>query len=322
MKCRVCGKPASLSLKAYNTALCGDDFIAFLEKRVLQTIRRYKLINTGERPLVAVSGGKDSLALWMILNRLGFAADGMYIDLGITDYSHTSYHKARAMADQLNRRLFRFSIPKVFGKEVSDLSRITRRPPCSLCGTVKRYAMNRVCVTEGYSVLLTGHNLDDEASALLGNILYWKEEYLWKKDVVLEGQGSSLAKKAKPFFLCSEREVAAYALLRGIDYVYEECPYAVGARTLLYKSVLNQIEEMSPATKIMFVKGYLRRLHSEPRKEQTKGCITCGYPTYTEKCNFCSLMERVGGDQTFAVDLYEPAETHAEQGETRPDSHE
>ncbi|HAR95023.1 MAG TPA: TIGR00269 family protein [Deltaproteobacteria bacterium] len=321
MKCRVCGKPASLSLRAYNTALCADDFIAFLEKRVLQTIRRYKLINTGERPLVAVSGGKDSLALWTILNRLGFAADGMYIDLGIAEYSQTSYLKARAMADELNRRLFRFSIPKVFGKEVAELSRITRRPPCSLCGTVKRYAMNRVCVTEGYSVLLTGHNLDDEASALLGNILYWKEEYLWKKDVVLEGQGSSLAKKAKPFFLCSEREVAAYALLKGIDYVYEECPYAVGARTLVYKNVLNQIEEMSPATKIMFLKGYLKRLRSEPKREQATSCIACGYPTYTEKCNFCSLMDRVGGDQRFAVDTYDPAETRMEPGETRPDNH-
>jgi uncharacterized protein (TIGR00269 family) len=320
MKCRVCGKPASLSLKAYNTALCGDDFIAFLEKRVLQTIRRYRLINTGERPLVAVSGGKDSLALWTILNKLGFPADGMYIDLGIGGYSQTSYLKARAMADHLNRKLFRFSIPKVFGKEVSDLSRITRRPPCSLCGTVKRYAMNRVCVTEGYSVLLTGHNLDDEASALLGNILYWKEEYLWKKDVVLEGQGSSLAKKAKPFFLCSEREVAAYALLTGIDYVYEECPYSVGARTLLYKNVLNQIEEMSPATKIMFLKGYLKRLRSEPKREQAKSCIACGYPTYTEKCNFCSLMDRVGGDQRFAVDSYEPTVGQVEPGETRPDS--
>jgi tRNA-5-methyluridine54 2-sulfurtransferase len=319
MKCRVCGKPASLSLKAYNTALCGDDFIAFLENRVFQTIRRYKLINTGETPLVAVSGGKDSLALWVILNRLGFPADGMYVDLGIGDYSHTSYLKAQAMADELKRKLFRFSIPKVFGKEVSELSRMTRRPPCSLCGTIKRYAMNRVCVTEGYSVLLTGHNLDDEASALLGNVLYWKEEYLWKKDVVLEGQ-DNLAKKAKPFFLCSEREVAAYALLRGIDYIYDECPYSVGARTLLYKNVLNRIEETSPATKIMFVKGYLKRLQSEPKREQGKSCIVCGYPTYTEKCSFCSLMERLGGDQTFAVDLYQPEGTQANQGETRPDS--
>lgn len=320
MKCRVCGKPASLSLKAYNTALCGDDFIAFLEKRVLQTIRRYRLIETGDRPLVAVSGGKDSLALWVILNRLGFASDGMYIDLGIGDYSHVSYLKARMMAEELNRKLYRFSIPTVFGKDVSQLSRMTRRPPCSLCGTIKRYAMNRVCVTEGYSVLLTGHNLDDEASALLGNVLYWKEEYLWKKNVVLEGQGGNLAKKAKPFFLCSEREIAAYALLRGIDYVYDECPYAVGARTLLYKSVLNRIEETSPATKIMFIKGYLKRLRSETKREQGKNCVVCGYPTYSEKCNFCALMERVGGDQTFAVDLYQPAGAQGKQGETRPDS--
>jgi tRNA(Ile)-lysidine synthase TilS/MesJ len=65
---------------------------------------------------------------------------------------------------------------------------------------VKRYLMNRACVDGGYTVLATGHNLDDEASALLGNLLYWKEEYLYKKGIVLESRGTRLAKKVKPFF--------------------------------------------------------------------------------------------------------------------------
>ncbi|MCX5806541.1 MAG: tRNA(Ile)-lysidine synthetase [Proteobacteria bacterium] len=258
MKCRVCGKPANISLKAYNTALCAEDFTSFIEKRVLSTINKYSLINKDDTPIVAVSGGKDSLALWHVMNKLGFRADGIYIDLGIENYSDRSLFKIKKMADDLKRKVFIFRFRDMLGKGIEELAKILRRAPCSACGMIKRYVMNKVCLDQGYSVLMTGHNLDDEASALLGNVLYWKDEYLWKKDVLLEGREGRLSRKAKPLFLCSEREMAAYAIINGIDYIYEECPFSIGAKSLMYKSILNKLEELSPATKIGFIKGYLR----------------------------------------------------------------
>jgi tRNA-5-methyluridine54 2-sulfurtransferase len=258
MKCRVCGKPANISLSAYHTALCAEDFTAFIEKRVLTTINKYSLMNDGDTPVVAVSGGKDSLALWHIMNKLGFPADGIYIDLGIENYSDRSLLKIKKMADVLKRKVFIFRFRDMLGKGIEELAKILRRMPCSACGMIKRYVMNKVCLDHGYSVLMTGHNLDDEASALLGNVLYWKDEYLWKKDVLLEGREGRLSRKAKPLFLCSEREMAAYAIINRIDYIYEECPFSIGAKSLLYKGILNKLEELSPATKIGFIKGYLR----------------------------------------------------------------
>jgi tRNA-5-methyluridine54 2-sulfurtransferase len=311
MKCRVCGKPAHIRLPQYNRALCSDDFIAFFEKRVLTTIRKYGLIGEEDKTLVAVSGGKDSLSLWNLLNRLGFSADGIYIDLGIHEYSRVSFEKTKAMADRLQRTLYSFSLSDTFTKGIKDLSGIMKRPPCSLCGMIKRYVMNRACTEHGYSVLATGHNLDDEASALLGNLLHWKEEYLWKKGVVLGAEGSHLAKKVKPLFLCSEKEAAAYAVMSGIDYVYEECPYSVGAKTLLYKSLLNRVEEESPATKLMFMKGYLKRVRqtaSGAEQSRPKSvCSVCGYPSFAEQCNFCRLTDRFGSVDVLPFHIHAPA---------------
>jgi uncharacterized protein (TIGR00269 family) len=309
MKCRVCGAQANIRLPQYNTALCAGDFISFFEKRVSGTIEKYGLFAASDRLLVAVSGGKDSLALWRLVNRLGYPADGIYIDLAIGDYSRVSYEKAKQMADRLHRRLYAFSFAEAFDRGVEALARTMRRPPCSLCGSIKRYVMNRSCTEYGYSVLATGHNLDDEASALLGNILHWKEEYLWKKDVVLEAEGESLVKKVKPFFLCSEKETAAYALMSGIDYVYDECPHSKGAKTLLYKALLNRVEETSPATKLAFMKGYLKRGREEQAKRTGRktSCATCGYPSYSAQCGFCRLMERFGIRPAIRFQLYEPA---------------
>ncbi len=310
MKCRVCGQPASIGLKAYNTALCADDFISFLEKRVQTTIQKYRLLEEGDVPIVAVSGGKDSLSLWHILNRLGYSADGIYVDLGIGDYSAGSYERIKAAADALNRKVYVFPVRQFLGQGIEGLSRAMRRPPCSACGMIKRYIMNRICMDKGYTVLVTGHNLDDEASALLGNLLYWKEDYLWKKGVALEGREGHLSKKVKPLFLCSEREMAAYALIRGIDYIYEECPFSIGAKTLGYKAILNKIEETSPATKIGFVKGYLKtvkKLALADTNKRESYCPLCGYPSSGEICSVCRTLEKFGTGKEIFFQEYGPS---------------
>jgi tRNA-5-methyluridine54 2-sulfurtransferase len=315
MKCRVCGKPANISLKSYSTALCSEDFASFFEKRVLTTINKYKLIQEGDKPIIAVSGGKDSLALWHIVNKLGFAVDGIYVDLSIEGYSDVSFSKIKAVADRIGRKVFVFPVRDILGESIKELSKILRRVPCSACGMIKRYAMNRICMDEGYNVLMTGHNLDDEASALLGNVLYWKDEFLWKKDVVLEAREGHLSKKVKPLFLCSERESAAYAIIAGIDYVYDECPFSVGAKSLVYKGILNKLEESSPATKIAFVKGYLkvakdmRTGEGKKKRDEDSSCQVCGYPAYGDRCSMCRLMEKMGITKAVYFEEYQPKTT-------------
>ena len=61
----------------------------------------------GDRVLVAVSGGKDSLAVWDLLVDLGYEADGLYIGLGIGDYSDVSGRYAQAFADDRGLTLAR-----------------------------------------------------------------------------------------------------------------------------------------------------------------------------------------------------------------------
>lgn len=305
MKCRVCGQQANISLRAYNTALCADDFILFLERRVSETLQKYRMLEKHDKPVVAVSGGKDSLSVWHILNRLGYPADGVYIDLGIGDYSRQSLEKIENMAESLRRRVFVFHVRSIFDKGIDEIAKTIRRVPCSACGMIKRYVMNKVCIDEGYNVLITGHNLDDEAAALMGNVLYWKEEYLWKKSPLLEGREGHLSKKIKPLFLCSEREMAAYALMSKIDYIYQECPFSVGAKSLTYKAILNNLEETSPGTKLQFIKGYLKMVKAgEQTAPDISYCTSCGYPCYGEICNMCRLLERFHLQKGIAFEEY------------------
>ena len=83
MKCRVCRGPAVIDVRRHNANFCGEHFLRHCRDQVAKAIRKHQMLQEGDRVLVAVSGGKDSLAVWDILLDLGYEADGLYLGLGI-----------------------------------------------------------------------------------------------------------------------------------------------------------------------------------------------------------------------------------------------
>ncbi|MEJ2598720.1 MAG: tRNA 2-thiocytidine biosynthesis TtcA family protein, partial [Anaerolineales bacterium] len=157
-----------------------------------------------DRILVAVSGGKDSLSLWDILWRLGYQADGLYIGLGIDGgirYSSESKRLTEKFTKEHNLRLHVISVSQQYGESIPEMAARTTRgkgKPCSVCGLSKRHIMNRTAREQGYDVLATGHNLDDEAAVLFGNTLNWISGYLVRQGPVLEANRPGLVRKVKP----------------------------------------------------------------------------------------------------------------------------
>ena len=292
----------------HNMGLCKDDFLQWLPEQTQKFIEKYKMFTPDEKILVAVSGGKDSLALWDMLNILGYKADGLYIALGIDegiDYSAESQRLTKKFADEhdLNLRIANLALD--YGTDLPAIAKRTKRgrdKPCSSCGLIKRHEMNRIARDFGYDVLATGHNLDDEAATLFSNTLQWNGDYLIRQHPVLP-EKNGLARKVKPLFRFYEREMAAYTLLRGIEYIYDECPFSEGSTSTEYKELLNQLEHQHPGTKQHFFTKFLsakkKGLFAEPTTEivpELHICPSCGQPTSAhEVCTFCRMMGKSGG---------------------------
>ncbi len=307
MKCKKCGEKASVNMRQHKLALCKEHYLEWVPEQTERFIKKYEMFGPEEKILVAVSGGKDSLALWDILSRLGYQADGLYLGLGIDggiNYSHESQRLSEQFAEQHGLKLQVVDIEAEYGQSIPVLSELSHRghgKPCAVCGLTKRHEMNRIARDLGYDVLATGHNLDDEAAVLFGNTLSWSSEYLLRQGPVLPAS-DGLARKVKPLCRFYEREMTAYALARRIEYIYEECPFAEGAQSIYYKELLNQLETTRPGAKLTF---YLRFLEARKRgdlfieRDMERAllhcCPNCGQPTSTEDlCSFCRMMEKVG----------------------------
>ena len=307
-KCRTCKAPAIIDLPRHNAKFCAEHFQELCRRQVAKAIEHWKMIEPGDRILVAVSGGKDSLAVWDLLHELGHAADGLYIGLGIGDYSDTSAVYARDFAAARGLKLIEVSLRDEYGYDIPTAADATRRVPCSACGLSKRHLFDAAARDGGYDVVVTGHNLDDEAAVLFGNTLRWDVEYLGRQLPVLPAR-DGFPKKAKPLMRLTERETAAWCIVRGIDYQVEECPMAAGNKHLAYKAALNAIERDSPGAKAAFYLNFVERMApllaagTQAAAGALHSCERCGAPTTGEVCAFCALRERVAGRPLVSVDV-------------------
>lgn len=306
MKCRVCKAKANVYLRYANMAFCKEHFIEFFERRVRRAIERFKMIEKGDKVVVAVSGGKDSLALLYVLNELSKTMDfeilAVTIDLGMGEYSKLSVE----IAEKNYKRLgvdYRIVELEDYGFTIDDVAkyRISGRI-CGICGTAKRYILNKVAKEEGASKLATGHNLDDFLQVVLQGYLYGNLEDLARYYPITPSL-SGLVARIKPLVTTPEKDSLIYTIAKGIEYVVMECPYSLRASSRDLKNAIFYLEERRPGTRFSMFNTYVKMIYPLIREAYFKGgvlkkCKECGEPTNADVCLFCRVKSSVSAKRS------------------------
>ncbi len=291
-KCTRCRKRAVIALPSHHANFCEECFVFFFRRAVLRAMKKFP-VKADETILVAVSGGKDSLAAWAVLQDLGYRTKGVHLNLGIPGFSEASEEAVAAFAGKRNLPWVGYSIEAVFGYSIPDIRRRVRRPICSVCGMIKRQLLNRVTIREGLRVIATGHNLDDEAGRLLGNLVRNRRDYIEKQSPYLPSAHPRLPEKIKPLYRVSADEIRTYCRVRGIAYLEGACPLSRGATSHMFKDALDMLEGKMPGTKRDFLFAYLDARPAPKAVEDFGTCEQCGEPCYGTRCSVCTLLDRL-----------------------------
>lgn len=310
----VCKGDASVFLPHARAYYCNIDFIQYLVKRVKKTIEKYKLISSGEKVLVAISGGKDSITLLDILAvlraDLNFKIHALHIDLGIRGYSEDSKDKCLKASKSLGIPLTVISIPKTFNLSLPELAKRSKREACSICGSIKRYITNLAAYYWGVDRVATGHTLDDLSTYTLKNLLvgdYTMISKLQPKTQTLK----SLISRVRPLAEVYNEETRMYVLIKRLPHVYENCPLTPKrSLDLSVKGFLDSIEREHPSIKLGFYKSTIKafkRLTTSPieAQEDLVECRICKMLASSRICSFCKLMLASGKKPEDIVEFHE-----------------
>ncbi len=304
-KCRLCGDEGYYKPSYLKYWLCRRHYVEYFEDRVLEAIRRYKMIPRGGRVLVALSGGVDSATLLHVLKtrseELGIQVVAFHLNLGIRGFSEKSEEVVRELAGSEGVPLIIIDIRKYLGDSVMGLARMTRRPYCALCGLIKRYLFRVIAKTLGFTHVVTGHHLDDTIQFMFKALLTRNLEAIASYSIAECLDGLC---KAKPLIMVYKRDIQAYANAIGLKYMNERCPLKRETKLdSVIRDVVERLEEASPGVRITLLKSLLDVKECLGKSESltwVNKCRICGEPSRGELCAFCKLTVR-----TFGKDVHE-----------------
>lgn len=297
-KCLRCKKEASIFIDSLR--FCDDCFKIYFENSFLRAINgeglHKKMLTKDEKVLVAVSGGKDSMVLWYLLKKYEFNITPLHINLGYGEFSEESLKVINDFSKKTSSKLLLFDLKIDFDIDMKEIfSRNKNREFCSICGSIKRYLMNKIAYDYNFDAIATGHNLDDGVAVVFKALLNWDIDSLSRNYPILEKTHEKLVKKVKPLYRLQDKEIKIYADLMNIPHTDLICPYKKGKVTLSKtKEVIEFIDKNYKGIKRTFYFGFLRNKNLfDFEKPDLKECKICGMPTTNENlCNFCKLKGR------------------------------
>ena len=173
MKCSKCGNPkVIIKRRQSGQLLCKECFIESIEKKVIRTVKKEHLLDKGDKVLVALSGGKDSVTVLEILNSFRemniIDICAVTVDEGIANYRQEGVDIAARHAQRLGIEHKVVSLKEDYGISLDEImQRENHKGSCSYCGVFRRTIINKAAREMGATKIATGHNLDDEVQAIM-----------------------------------------------------------------------------------------------------------------------------------------------------------
>ena len=165
-----------------------------------------------------------------------------------------------------------------------------------ICGILRRYILNKKAKELKATLLVTGHNQDDEAQNIIMNIFQNHVEVLPRLGPKTGlSQIKGFIPRVKPLYFCTEKETKLYSKLNNFPVKYEKCPCRSEAYRKDIAEMLDKFEEHHKATKSSIIRSFLELLPTLKKEFKGKAriCKKCGEPSARDICNACCIISKL-----------------------------
>lgn len=223
-------------------------FIDSIWKKFYRAVRDYKLIQSGDKIAVCISGGKDSMLMAVCLRKLQrmkhlhFELEYIVMDPG---------YNAENM-DMITRNAGIMGIPiEVYSTKIFASAEHTKNP-CFLCARLRRGWLYKKAQELGCNKIALGHHFDDVIETILMSMLYGSQMKTMMPK--LHSENYSGVELIRPLYLVRESDVKLWAQENGLKFINCGCSVAeknaaeqTGSKRAEIKALLEQLRKVNPA---------------------------------------------------------------------------
>ena len=302
MKCDRCDDVAAYSRKYSGENLCGSCFSNSVFQKTARAISKHNMIKNGDVVGVAVSGGKDSLSLLHVLKKMSeshnFKIKAITVDEGISGYRDEALEIVKKFCNNIGVEYKVFPYKELFDitlEESLEQRENEKTSSCSICGTLRRRAIDFGAKDLGVDVVATGHNLDDVLQTFIINIISGDTNKIGWMD---PDTSSNKIRKIKPFCEIYENEIVFYAFVNEIPFQSEQCPHMNEGIRSEIREFLNSLENKHSGIKNNMYKSMMKisSVVKDSNYKQRKTCSKCGNESTGDICSVCNMLVNLKHD--------------------------
>jgi len=267
-----------------------------IEKKVKQTISRYKLAKKSDKILVALSGGKDSSVTAYLLKKFGYNIEAIHINLGMGKYSEKCLGAVKKLCKDLKIKLYVYDIKKELGTSICYIRSAVQHEKkglknCAICGVIKKWILNQQARKLSADKIATGHNLDDEAQTFLINIFKGSPKLSANSGAITKNiPNKKFIPRIKPLFYVHEEDIRKYSKNKKLPVVYEKCPCALDSYRIQVRKFLNTLSREDRQNVIRNFDKMSKKIQ-QIKDTRMQYCEICGELSRNELCKKCELMK-------------------------------
>lgn len=201
----------------------------------------YGLIEEGDRILIAVSGGKDSLALLELMAaRVKVLKPHFEVVAAHIVMTNIPYQTDTAYLTEFSRNL---GVEMHIVKTSFDATGDTRKSPCFLCSWNRRKALFETAKSLGCNKIALGHHQDDVLVTLLMNMTFQGAFSTMPPLLKMNKFDMTII---RPLCTIEERDITRLAQLHEYCKQQKNCPYEHTSNRSRMVQVLHTLEELNP----------------------------------------------------------------------------
>ena len=215
--------------------------------KFLKAVNEFGLVKDGDKIAIAISGGKDSLLLYKLFQRLkkdkrrNFEFRAVNLNPGFKKEDLDNF-KNNLLKLDIDCEIFDTNIWKIANEKAKDY-------PCFLCAKMRRGILYKKVEEYGYNKLALGHHFDDVIETTLINIFYSGSVKTMTPEV---DSTSGKLKVIRPLIYVEEKDIINYTKKNGILAMNCGCTIEAGKTSSKRKEVkdlLSDLEEKHPGIK-------------------------------------------------------------------------